>query len=62
MEESVLILVFFKTNFWVSKILEIRVKYLSCVMRKPVFCICKNKSADQLHDNWAADQRICICY
>ena len=31
-------------------------------MRKPVFCICKNKGADQLHDNRAADQRLCIHY
>ena len=25
--------------------------YLSHIMRKPVFCICKNKDADQLHGN-----------
>ena len=27
-------------------------------MRKPAFCICKNKGADQLHGNPAADQRL----
>ena len=28
--------------------------YLSCVMRKPAFCICENKDADQLRgtDTW----------
>ena len=31
-------------------------------MRKPDFCICKNKGADQLHGNRAADQRLCFCY
>ena len=29
-------------------------------MRKQPFCICKNKDADQLHCNWAADQRLCF--
>ena len=27
-------------------------------MRKPAFCICKMKGADQLRDNRAADQRL----
>ena len=31
-------------------------------MRKHAFCICKNKGADQLHSNRAADQRLCFCY
>ena len=29
---------------------------LSLVMRKPAFCICENKAADQLRSNCAADQ------
>ena len=29
-------------------------------MRKPAFCICENKAADQLRSNCAADQRLCI--
>ena len=29
-------------------------------MRKPAFCICENKAADQLHSNCAADQRLCF--
>ena len=33
---------------------------MSCAMRKPAFCICKNKGADQLHGNRAADQRLCF--
>ena len=31
-------------------------------MRKPDFCICENKDADQLRGNREADQRLCICY
>ena len=29
---------------------------------KPAFCICKNKGADQLHGNRAAEQRLCFRY
>ena len=32
------------------------------VMRKPTFCICENKDADQLRDNRQADQRLCFRY
>ena len=35
---------------------------LSNVMRKPTFCICENKGADQLRSNCEADQRLCFCY
>ena len=31
-------------------------------MRKPMFCICKNKDTDQLRGNREADQRLCFCY
>ena len=31
-------------------------------MRKPDFCICENKDADQLRSNCAADQRFCFGY
>ena len=31
-------------------------------MRKPAFCICENKGADQLHGNCAADQGLCFRY
>ena len=31
-------------------------------MRKPGFCMCENKDADQLHSNCAADQRLCFRY
>ena len=31
-------------------------------MRKPDFCICENKDADQLHSNSTADQRLCFRY
>ena len=31
-------------------------------MRKPAFCICENKDADQLRGNREADQRLCFPY
>ena len=31
-------------------------------MRKPAFCICENKDADQLRSNCTADKRLCFCY
>ena len=31
-------------------------------MRKPAFCICENKDADQLCGNHEADQRLCFGY
>ena len=31
-------------------------------MRKPTFCICENKDADQLRGNREADQRLCFPY
>ena len=35
---------------------------MRCVMRKPAFCICENKGADQLCGNRAADERRCFRY
>ena len=37
-------------------------KHLSLVMRKPAFCNCENKDADQLRGNREADQRLCFRY
>ena len=31
-------------------------------MRKPAFCICENKDADQLRCDFDADQRLCFRY
>ena len=31
---------------------------MSLVVRKPAFCICENKDADQLRSNCTADQRL----
>ena len=36
--------------------------YMSLVMRKPAFCICENKYADQLCGNCEAYQRLCFRY
>ena len=35
---------------------------MSLIVRKPAFCICENKDADQLRSNCAADQRLCFRY
>ena len=35
---------------------------MSLVVRKPAFCICKNKDADQLRGNREVDQRLCFRY
>ena len=35
---------------------------MSRVMKKPTFCICENKDADQLRGNREADQRLCFPY
>ena len=35
---------------------------MSLVMRKPAFCICENKDADQLRGNREADQCLCFRY
>ena len=36
--------------------------YMSRIMRKPDYCTCKNKDADQLRGNREADQRLCFRY
>ena len=35
---------------------------MSLVVRKPAFCICEKKDADQLRGNREADQRLCFRY
>ena len=35
---------------------------MGLVVRKPAFCICKNKDADQLRGNREADQHLCFRY
>ena len=35
---------------------------MSLVIRRPAFCICVNKDADQLRGNREADQRLCFRY
>ena len=36
--------------------------YLRLVTRKPDFCLCENKGADQVRSNCEADQRLCFRY
>ena len=38
------------------------VKEMSHAVRKPAFCICENKGADQLGDDREADQPLCFRY
>ena len=40
----------------------VKMHHLSLVVRKPAFCLCKNKDTDQLHGNREADQRLCFRY
>ena len=35
--------------------------HMSRVMRKPAFCMCENKGADQLRGSRTANQRLCFC-
>ena len=43
-------------------LLDINQYYLSRVLRKPDFCLCENKGADQLRSNCEAEQRLCFRY
>ena len=36
--------------------------HMSRVVRKPAYCICENKDADQLRGDREADQRLCFRY
>ena len=38
----------------------VQVSNMSLVLRKPAFCICETKDADQLPSNCAADQHLCF--
>ena len=43
-----------------TPMLEITESYKSLIVRKPAFCICENKDADQLRGNREADKRLCF--
>ena len=44
------------------ELVQVCFRNMSRVMRKPTFCICENKDADQLRGNREADQRLCFRY
>ena len=48
-----------KVNYYFESLRKIN---LSLVMRKPDFCICENKGADQFCGNRTTDQRLCFRY
>ena len=51
-----------KDDIWsfVTNLNHINNPKMSLVMRKPAFCICENKDADQLRGYREADQRLCF--
>ena len=55
------ICVIYKMTLTVFQVALLQCK-MSLVVRKPAFCICENKDADQLPGNREADQRICFRY
>ena len=52
----------FKEIDWCEMNTSVNETHMSHVMRKPTFCICENKDADQLRGNREADQRLCFRY
>ena len=46
----------------ISEDMSVQILSMSPIMRKPMFCICENKDADQLRGNPEADQRLCFRY
>ena len=42
--------------------IAVQIYNMSLVVRKPAFCICENKDADQLRGNREADQRLYFRY
>ena len=49
-------------NYNKSKQKDVTPNKLSRIVRKPDFCLCENKGADQLRGNREADQRLCFRY
>ena len=42
--------------------MQVHSSHMSRIVRKPEFCLCENKGADQLRSNCEADQRLCFSY
>ena len=51
-----------RTEHYTSMTGNITDHHKSRDVRKPDFCICENKDADQLHGNREADQHLCFRY
>ena len=54
--------IFLRKNKFSFNYHQIPTLHMSRIMRKPAFCICENKDADQLRGNREADQRLCFRY
>ena len=48
------------TNTNTDRVVHNEQKQMSRIVRKPDFCLCENKGADQLRSNCEADQRLCF--
>ena len=46
----------------VLSLCRLKPSHMSRAVRKPAFCICENKDADQLRGDREADQRLCFRY
>ena len=59
---SVCVVLFLIVRLSVLRKTILTLNNMSLVMRKPSFCMCENKDADQLRGNREADQRLCFRY
>ena len=59
---AIILLNNFSTPRILNNQIQVKRQQMSRVMRKPGFCICENKDADQLRGNREADQRLCFRY
>ena len=50
-----------KTDLLTTRLILYKIE-MSRVVRKPAFCLCENKAADQLRGNREADLRLCFRY
>ena len=54
--------VYFSWTCFPDELASLPLDNMSRIVRKPDFCLCENKGADQLRGNREADQRLCFRY
>ena len=52
----------FERRYTILSFCRLKPSHMSRAVRKPAFCICENKDADQLRGDREADQRLCFHY